>query len=327
MGYDSEPGRPPSYGPSTKWWVVNFWWVLLSGVVYSAGFVPIDTASRLVSESAPLRSHFPWALAVFARNVLLLILWYGTWHYALYVKRVLPHTNKYNREWSVGYCYERDRILAISGAVINSFFEVAQIYLWASGAVGYSRQALLAQPSWNLFWCSFGFYWSDVHFWFAHRVMHPWFRSTSSYDIGAALYRHVHSTHHKSYNPGPWSGLAMHPIEHLIYFTRGISIALLPVALHPVHFLTLNIRSMLGPAIGHHGFEGALGYKFHYLHHAKFEINYGTSCVVPIDNVLGTFSTDGVATRSKADVSWNSLMWLFGVPYLLPLACAAYTYA
>ena len=30
---------------------------------------------------------------------------------------------------------------------------------------------------------------------------------------GAFLYRHVHSLHHKSYNPGPWSGLAMHPIE------------------------------------------------------------------------------------------------------------------
>lgn len=327
MGYDSEPGQLPSYGPSMKWWVLNFSWVILSNAVYSVGLIPIGTASQLFSEGAPLSSHLPWALAVVTRNILFAILWYGTWHYALYIKRALPHAQKFNKQWSVGYLYERDRLLAVSGAVINSFFEIAQIALWASGSVRYDSQGLLSNPGWNLFWCTFGFYWSDIHFWFVHRLMHPWFRSQSSYDVGAILYRHVHSVHHKSYNPGPWSGLAMHPVEHLIYFTRGISIALLPFALHPAHFLTVNIRSMLGPAIGHHGFEGALGYKFHYLHHAKFEVNYGTSCVVPIDNVLGTFSTDGVATRSKADVSWNSLMWLLGVPYLLPLGCIAYACA
>jgi hypothetical protein len=27
------------------------------------------------------------------------------------------------------------------------------------------------------------------------------------------IYKYVHSLHHKSYNPGPWSGLSMHPIE------------------------------------------------------------------------------------------------------------------
>merc|ERR1712113_1041954 len=113
-------------------------------------------------------------------------------------------------------------------------------------------------------------------------------------DPGAILYRHVHSVHHKDHNPGPWSGLAMHPVEHLIYFTRGIMISLAPFALHPVHFLTLNLRAMLGPVFAHHGFSSHLGYKFHYLHHSKFEVNYGTSCVVPIDNVSGTYSLGGV---------------------------------
>merc|ERR1712217_117764 len=138
----------------------------------------------------------------------------------------------------------------MGGAVINSLFEIAQISLWASGSVGYDSKGLSRSPAWNLFWCSFGFYWSDVHFWFAHRLMHPWFQFSSAFDPGAMLYRHVHSVHHKSYNPGPWSGLAMHPCEHLIYFTRAISFTMLPFTLHPAHFLTLNIRSMLGPAIG-----------------------------------------------------------------------------
>jgi hypothetical protein len=33
-------------------------------------------------------------------------------------------------------------------------------------------------------------------------------------DPGRLLYKYVHSLHHKSYNPGPWSGLAMHPVGH-----------------------------------------------------------------------------------------------------------------
>ena len=32
------------------------------------------------------------------------------------------------------------------------------------------------------------------------------------------IYKHVHSLHHRSYNPGPWSGLSMHPVEHLFYY-------------------------------------------------------------------------------------------------------------
>ena len=41
------------------------------------------------------------------------------------------------------------------------------------------------------------------------------------------------SLHHKSYNPGPWSGLSMHPIEHLMYYSCAW---LLPLffTIHPV---------------------------------------------------------------------------------------------
>jgi sterol desaturase/sphingolipid hydroxylase (fatty acid hydroxylase superfamily) len=28
----------------------------------------------------------------------------------------------------------------------------------------------------------------------------------------------VHSVHRKNPNPGPWTGLAMYPVEHLLYF-------------------------------------------------------------------------------------------------------------
>ena len=39
---------------------------------------------------------------------------------------------------------------------------------------------------------------------------------------------------------------------------------------------------------GHHGFDAYMGHKFHYLHHAKFECNYGGS-LIPLDAFFGTY--------------------------------------
>jgi len=33
------------------------------------------------------------------------------------------------------------------------------------------------------------------------------------------MYKKVHSLHHRNTNIGPWSGLSMHPIEHLLFFS------------------------------------------------------------------------------------------------------------
>jgi hypothetical protein len=46
--------------------------------------------------------------------------------------------------------------------------------------------------------------------------MHPWFPKNNKGmvpDVGRFLYKHVHSLHHKSYNPTAFSGTNMHPIE------------------------------------------------------------------------------------------------------------------
>jgi len=50
------------------------------------------------------------------------------------------------------------------------------------------------------------------HFYFIHRLMHPW-RLKYGPDIGKFLYRHAHSLHHKSHNTTAFSGTSMHPIE------------------------------------------------------------------------------------------------------------------
>jgi len=135
-------------------------------------------------------------------------------------------------------------------------------------------------------------FWREFHFYWIHRLIH-W----------KPLYKHVHYLHHKNINPNPWSGMAMHPVETTIY----LSVALIHwvVPSHPFHFLFDIQHAALGPACGHHGFEGPIlegkwptGSYFHYLHHRYFECNYGEA-TLPLDKWFGTFR-DGLPEGAGA---------------------------
>ena len=75
----------------------------------------------------------------------------------------------------------------------------------------------------------------EVGFYFAHRLLH-W----------PPLYEVAHKLHHRNTNPGPWSGLSMHPIEHVIYFSTILLFFLIPS--HPIHMI--NLASRLGAGSG-----------------------------------------------------------------------------
>jgi len=101
------------------------------------------------------------------------------------------------------------------------------------------------------------------------------------------LYKYVHSLHHKNTDPEPWSGLCMHPIEHLYYF----SCTALPAFFlqSPFHVMYSGQHAMLSPAEAHSGWEDHNGGDLmHYIHHAKFECNYGDGSFV-MDKIFGTF--------------------------------------
>ena len=71
-------------------------------------------------------------------------------------------------------------------------------------------------------------FWRNFHFYWIHRLIH-W----------KPLYDRVHYIHHKNVNVGPWSGIAMHPVEHIIYFS-GILIHIvcpLPSLAHDVQWI------------------------------------------------------------------------------------------
>lgn len=221
------------------------------------------------------------ALVIIARNLVICYTVYSTWHYLLY-QRVPPISDKkLNPARPPPTQWRRDQLLTLQGAVIGSLFEifVTKMTKFSSVGTGYSVTSFV----WTTVTFVLAAAVSDVHFYFAHRVLHPW---NTSFDPGALLFKHVHSVHHRSPNPGPWSGLAMHYIEHVIYFTRN----LLPLVVsipYPV-FLFMVIRSIVGPAPGHHGYEDKLGSRFHFLHHhSKAHCNFGTRGY--IDRYVGTF--------------------------------------
>ena len=135
-------------------------------------------------------------------------------------------------------------------------------------------------------------HWRILHFWFIHRNMHPWWNRNNGLaqlDVGAFLYRWVHSHHHKSHNPTAFSGISMTPVESVAY----ISAALIPMMWRhgcpPWIHLYTKLDLIIGAQIGHDGFDAPGGGSYyHQLHHAHFECNYGDSAF-PMDWLCGTF--------------------------------------
>ena len=116
--------------------------------------------------------------------------------------------------------------------------------------------------------------WGDTHFYWTHRLLHtPW------------LYRHVHKVHHESFNPDPFSGLSMHWFESAVYFSSAPLVA----AFVPLWVFRLVLKGLIvSPLLGHwgHGTWRVEGVYNHYIHHTKFNWNYGSS---PLwDHLCGT---------------------------------------
>ena len=125
---------------------------------------------------------------------------------------------------------------------------------------------------------------SSIHFYLIHRFLH-W----------PPLYRIAHAVHHRNITIGPWSGLSMHPIEHIIFFSSVLVHWL--VASHPIHLLYHLQFKALTAVTSHTGFERLLvkdksgmilGDFFHQLHHRHSECNYGGTDI-PFDRWFGTF--------------------------------------
>ena len=238
---------------------------------------------------------------ILARNIVLAILVYGAWHMWLYVWRKQDTEYKYNRKWpdenAERFTFNnqtKDNMFwtLASGVPIWTCYEVLLLWAYANG------HATMVNPSENpLSFIALFFLVPFVHevgFYFAHRFLH-W----------PPLYRIAHQLHHRNTNPGPWSGLSMHPIEHVIYFSSVLIFFFVPA--HPIHMINLASRLGVAPAQGHTGFDRLVvgedasmdaSYYAHYLHHKYFEVNYADG-MVPLDKWFGSFH-DGTPEAHEA---------------------------
>lgn len=232
-----------------------------------------------------------WALVLLACNELIATAFYGFWHYRLYSRRLQGAKFKYNPHFPRPH---DDRFLFAQQTRSNVFWALASgvpiataymvLTLWAQA------RGIVPVTTWHdsPVYCTVLLlalvFFHAVHFYVFHRLLHI-----------KPLYRAIHYLHHQNINPGPWSGLAMHPAEHLVYLSGALLLWLIPATpLHVLYFVTLVA---LAPAEGHCGFgRMVLGKSsfptdnyYHYLHHKFFRVNFGDPLLIPLDRLFGTF--------------------------------------
>jgi sterol desaturase/sphingolipid hydroxylase (fatty acid hydroxylase superfamily) len=233
-----------------------------------------------------------WIASVFAVNLVLVCVITSLWHWPLYVRKSQGVAFKYSGRWLANnsklFSF-RNQLLdnvfwTIASAVpVWTAYEVLTLWAQANRMIPYVEWR--AHPLYCIVLMCFIPLFHEVHFYLVHRLLH-W----------QPLYRYIHSLHHKNVNPGPWSGLSMHPIEHLLYFSGVLLHWIVPSS--PLHVIYHLQVAALSPSVGHCGFERVVLFKrlpldtgnyMHYLHHKHFAVNYGGDGVVPIDQWFGTF--------------------------------------
>lgn len=241
-----------------------------------------------------------WVALVWLKNICLMSVIAGGLHLYLYRWGKQGKARKFDRSMAnkdaarftfKNQVYDNMFWTLISGVTVWTAFEA--LLLWAQANdigwwLSFTENPVLfiglfiVIPSWNSFW-----------FFCIHRALH-W----------PPLYRIAHHVHHRNVSVGPWSGNAMHPLEHLMWLAGAL--VYIPVMCHPVHFIFSQQLSILGAVTSHSGYEGLeiggkrvlrLGDFFHQLHHRFYECNYGTA-EVGIDRLHNSFHDGQTAPPS-----------------------------
>eukprot|EP01084_Bolivina_argentea_P301493 520158_1 len=251
-----------------------------------------------IIEASTSNLFIKWCFIIILRDIFIVLIAYSSWHYILFHSSysIKMKKLKFNSEYPTIDKWKHDAYFTLIGTLISSIYEICILQLW-------KYKPYLWQN--NLFYGGYSFiflfmihHWRSIHFYFIHRLEHPWFKNMKykNYDIGRYLYKNIHYLHHESTNPGPFSGLSMHPLEHIIYFSCIIFPLCFNISVHPLYILTVKWNCLLSPIPGHDGFDKPSGGGYyHYLHHAHFECNYGSPAM---DKLFGTFE-DGTKYKQK----------------------------
>ena len=243
-----------------------------------------------------------WILQMYARNLGLMLFVAGGLQLFFYTFRRQGTERKFDprplnatpqRFFARNQVVDNVLWTCTSGVAVWTAYEVGFMWAYANGLVPFYLDPV-AHP----FWFVLGFvtvpFIAATHFYFVHRLLH-W----------RPVYRRVHALHHRNDNLGPWSGLSMHPVEHVIYLSSVLVHAVL--LSHPIHVLFHMQWNTLGSAVTHTGFESLtfrrrpllmLGSFHHQLHHRFYDCNYGTP-FMPCDRWFGT-EHDGTPEAMEA---------------------------
>jgi len=279
------PNPKASFIALTKRWVTvsrNVLFLLVAWLVYRY-FLPNFSQMQSLS--------LGWIWPIFLRNILLMLVITGGLHLYFYTFRGQGKRLKYDArpdlEKSRKFSFRNqvwDNIFwsLVSGATTWSVYEV--LYLWALANGVVPSFTFPDHPFVFVAWLLVLPVLTSSHFYLIHRLLH-W----------PPLYKRVHRLHHRNIHVGPWSGMSMHPVEHVIFISSVLVHFIIPS--HPVILLVHLYSRCLGPSFSHSGFEKLLvkgttvfdSADFHHqLHHRFFECNYGT-VDAPWDRWFGSF--------------------------------------
>lgn len=274
---------------------------LFFGMLFPWGFIFIGLAFvswYYLTPSLGVMSELRpgWIALIWLRNAALLILVAGSLHCWLYIRRRQDKAYKFFNQWLAtdnklflwdNQVWDNMFWSLVSGVTIWTAYESITLWIYASG-----RLPIISISENLVYFVATAvavFFWSTIHFYFIHRVLHWPF-----------LYKHCHELHHRNVNIGPWTGISMHPTEHLIYFSVFVLFWFIPV--HPVVIILAGFAQGISPSVTHSGFDQLVlngktrvtaGDWFHQLHHQYFHFNYG-NITSPFDKVFGSWH-DGTA--------------------------------
>ncbi|MEM7206588.1 MAG: sterol desaturase family protein [Pseudomonadota bacterium] len=232
-----------------------------------------------------------WMLEVGLRNLVIVLVVAGGLHLSLHTFSLQGDDTRYDprplarksRKFHFNNQVWDNMFWTLFGSVpIGTLWECLLLWGYANGYA--TLITFESNPYWFVGLMLLVPIWSGFHFYWFHRLMH----------VGP-LFRWFHSWHHKNDNTGPWSGHAMHPVEHAGLYS-DLAIYFL-MASHPVHMIFNSMLHTIAGPTSHCGYDKVkitpwfslhLGDYMHQLHHRFVECNYG-SYETPWDKIFGSF--------------------------------------
>lgn len=268
-------------------------WAILAVTFYF--LFPYDLSPQSTAAKGPITwafflERFPlWLCLTFGYT--------GFWHVTLYFLGWAERPFIKNRVYNIDkVCH--NLFWATNGVVIWVLFENVFAFLWATGRLAFMSDTEAKSSVWGMlrFLAALMFIpiWRDFHFYFAHRFLHF-----------GPLYAQVHSLHHRNTDIEPFSGLCMHPIEHVYYYACVLPSLVLWTS--PFAFLWNGVHLLLAPGASHSGWEDHFqADTYHYLHHRYFSCNFAGANAAFLDTAFNTFcerlnDTDKEGARARPD--------------------------